>query len=424
MVSINPNHPSIVTDGSVSPELGTDILTDITVAFDVPEALLAQITPMEVTLHESLLQPSLQTTIRCHSYFHNLPIKDLNLFKSAKVDIKAYRQMNKAFGAKPDIQVSQTVYRLGCFNTMDFRGERKLMNNNIEEFTIQACDHTLLTDAETLVTKMWPCTPPSAIVSEMLGSCLGATAVDVEPACCPRDYQAENIHPFQVINQQADVSLIGDSPSFFHYMTYENYGTHKFRSLDSLVTQSSVGTYWYDEAGIAGAGYQNPYSIMTHSFPCDFDLLIDLMNGIGSGGDMSSVLTFNPFTRSFGLGGTQPISGCSAATILKQIMTNSGSAADQFSCEDYAPLFALKRRARMSLLERDKIALKMTVPFSPDLNAGKVITLELKNKVEPDYLNYGSGDYLIHSLTHNLKYGGFSTTTVECVSTTVGGGVV
>lgn len=410
--------------GGVNPESARELLTSIVVSFSVSGNVLDQVTPMEIVLAESLLTPGLQTSVKCHSYFHNIPIKNLNQFKGCKVNIQATRAINEKYGVPTSLKVSQTVYRLGCFNKAGRPGERKLINNNIEEFTLQACDHTLLTDAETIVNKAWKCTPPSAIVGEMLGLCVGATATNVEGSCCPRDYQAENIHPFQVIDQQADAALAGGSPSFIHYMTYENGGTHKFRSLDSLCRQVPIAKFIYDEIGLAGAGYANPLSIMTHSFPCDFDLLTDALNSIGSAGDMSSVFSFNPVVRGFGFGGLQPLFGCSKATIVKNIMSNMGSEGSQFSCPDYAPYVAQKRKARMHLIDTDKIALMMTVPFHPGLHAGKVIRLELRNKKQPTALNYGSGNYLIHSMTHNLKFGGFSTTIVECVSTTVGGGIV
>ena len=105
-------------------------------------------------------------------------------------------------------------------------------------------------------------------------------------------------------------------------------------------------------------------------------------------------------------------------------MTNFASQ-QQGGCPDFSQFYALKRQARMALLEEDKIALKITVPWNPILNAGKIIRLTLNNKNDPAQKNYGSGDYLIKSLTHNIKYGGFSTTTMDCVSQTVGrGGIV
>ncbi len=74
----------------------------------------------------------------------------------------------------------------------------------------------------------------------------------------------------------------------------------------------------------------------------------------------------------------------------------------------------------MNLLESDKIALRITVPWNPELHAGEIIKLTLKNKNDPDQLNYGSGEYLIVSMTHNIRRGGFGTTTMDCVSKTVG----
>lgn len=392
-----------------------DGLTSMVVAFS--SGPTADMTPMEVILGESLLTPGLQTSVRVHSAFHKMPVKSLDAYKGATVSINLDRSILGEFGLPTALDVSQTVYRLQT---------RKLINNNIEEFVIQACDPTLLTNGETLVTKSWKCTPPSAIVSEMLG-CVGAGATDVEGSCCPRDYIAECIHPFQVISQQGDAALIANDPSFIHYMTYENGGTHKFRSLNSLSAQGPVMEYYYDEVGITeGGGYNNPYLIMTHSFPCDFDLLSDILNGVGPGGSsLTSIFSFNPFVKGLGLGGTQNQIGCAkGSTVLSIAMTNSGSESEQFSCPDYSRFFAIERAAKLALLEQDKIALNMIVPFNPILNAGKVIRLSLYNKEGQGALNYGSGDYLIHSLTHNIKYGGFATTTMDCVSTTVGGGVV
>ena len=82
----------------------------------------------------------------------------------------------------------------------------------------------------------------------------------------------------------------------------------------------------------------------------------------------------------------------------------------------------------MSLLEKDKIALRLTVPFNPILNVGKVITLDLINKMsmqeKQPVPNYGSGDYLILNMFHEVRRGGYAITVMDCVSTTVGSGEV
>jgi hypothetical protein len=33
---------------------------------------------------------------------------------------------------------------------------------------------------------------------------------------------------------------------------------------------------------------------------------------------------------------------------------------------------------------------------------------------------YGSGDYLVVALKHNIQLGGFATTTVDCIHTNIG----
>jgi hypothetical protein len=60
----------------------------------------------------------------------------------------------------------------------------------------------------------------------------------------------------------------------------------------------------------------------------------------------------------------------------------------------------------------------MVVPWNPNLHAGKIVSFEWKNK--NGGLVYGSGDYLISSLTHKVLLGGFSTTTVDCITNTFG----
>lgn len=394
-----------------------NLQTSIKVAFgNASGGLLDQVTPMEILMNESILHPRLQTSVRVHSYYQNLPIKNLDQYKGSSISIELWRPILEKFNITSTLNIDQVVWRVDS---------RKLYNDNVEEFVIHACDPTLLIDAETLVSKFWKCTPPSPIVSEVLTACAGARSIDVEDSCCPRDYSARNIHPFRVIADQAEVALAGgNDPSFLHYMTYDNGGTHHFRSLYSLTKESSIITYYFSQIGLKG-GYANPKAIMTHNFPCDFDLLSDILNGLGPDGtNLSSMVSINPFTGASGILGTEAIGCGSGVAMLKAAMTNATSTTEQDACPDYSQFFALKRQARMGLLEPDKIALRLVVPWNPELNAGKVITLDLRNKEDPSQQNYGSGDYLIHSLTHKIQYGGFSTTALDCVSTSVGQGVV
>jgi len=391
-------------------------LANIKLAFSVNSEVLDQVTPQEIILGESLLTPGLQTSVRVHSYIHNLPVKNLDDYKNSTMSIDIERPVLERYKINPLMQVRQRVYRLDS---------RQLINNNTEEFVIHACDPTLLNDAKSLVSKLWKCTTPSAVVSDVLRSCVGARNLDIESSSPARDYVAENIHPFQVVAQNANAALAdGDDPSFVHYMTFKNFGTHHFRSLNSLTQKPPVMDYHYSEIGYR-AGYGDPNSIMTYSFPCDFDLLSDILNGVDENGkEINSMAIFNPLMKMFNLFGNKAL-GCGiGGGSWKAALSNAGSAQNQNACPDYAQAYILKRQARMGLLEQDKIALRLTVPWNTKLHAGEVIRVNLYNKKMPELRNYGSGNYLIVSMTHNIKAGGFSTTTMDCVAKTVGQGIV
>lgn len=386
------------------------------------DALFQDLTAVEINMTESLLTPGLQTSIKFQSFFHNPQVKVLDNFKSAVIDVVIDRPILKKFGYPDTLNISSRLYRLD---------NRKLISNNIEEFVLHGCDDTLLNDARNLVSKSWKCVSPSSIVSEILQTCTNAKTLDVESSGPARDYIAENIHPFQVVNQQADVALAGDDPSFVHYMTYENFtpgdprGTHHFRSLKSLTEPTSgVAKFFFQETG-QNSGYGHPESIITYSFPCDFDYLSDILNGVDlDGSHISSLIVVNPMLKSYNLLGNKA-KGCGmGGGQYMSSFTNYNSAQRQDSCNTDVEKHLLLRQARMSLLEEDKISLRLTVPWNPVLHSGKIIELYIANKGTGQFDNFGYGYYLIHSLTHNIKNGGYATTTLDCVARSVGGGIV
>lgn len=403
-------------------EVEEDYLASIETNFSVDRGQLVEFSVKEINLSESLLTPGVMTSVLVDAYAHasGNTIRDYDLFKNADLEIKVTRPILEKYGFTPELRFTNTIYRLQ---------NRKLINNNTETLTLQACHETQLEDARKLMSFSRKCDTPSSVVNDVLRGCLGAKAIDVEDAEAPRPYIAENIHPFQVISQQADVALAnGNDPSFIHYMTYENKGTHHFKSLYSLSRQSSIRTFVFNEVGNnldKESGYRNPTNVMSHSFPCDFDLLSDLLNGINTDGSFIGSLAIDNMKNGLSslFGGFQP-GFCSTAATFKSAHSNVNTAQEQDSCPLDVEIHLLKRQARMSLIERDKIALRLTVPWNPDLNAGKVIAFERHSLDYPNKLLYGSGEYLIHSVNHIIKAGGYSTTAIDCVSTTVGRGIV
>jgi hypothetical protein len=408
-----------------------DYAVFFTVAIDGADpANLQDFSIREITLGESLLTPGLQTSVLVDSFLHAsvddqgkaLPPKNFDDFKNKNLIINLERPMLDSFGIQTSMQVKQRVYRLD---------NRQLINNNNERFRIHACDDSLLNDARTRVSKSWKCTSPSAIVGEVLQSCAGVTRLEVEDSTPVRDYIAENIHPFQVVTQQANAALAaGDDPSFIHYMTYEDLGTHKFRSIYSLSRETPAFNKKYFVFSETGSvtGYNNPFSIMTYSFPCDFDLLSDLLNGVDVNGQpINTLTTVNPLAGTLSMLGNQAL-GCGlGGGVYNLSKTNINTEQAQDQCAFEVEKYLLKRQARMGLLEQDKIALKLTVPWNPELNVGKMINVGFIRKGsgnEGEDRLYGSGTYLIVNLLHTIKSGGLSTTSMDCVAQTAGQGIV
>lgn len=378
----------------------------------------------EVLLNESLLNPGLQTIVTFHSYIYTQG-KNLDSFKGGQL------QMNLS-SRNGSMSVAQKIYRLD---------NREFMPSNVsgtEEFTLHACDQSLLNDAKSLVSKSWKCESPDSIVSYVLKSCAGVRNTEIDSAQPSRDYIAENIHPFQVVAQQANVALDGEDPSFLHYMTYKNNGTHHFKSLKKLCNGSPKATFYYGDAGpnaksdgSSSEDYKKNVAIH-FVFPCDFDLLSDILNGVDeSGQNINSLTTINPLNMATQLlgpggggGGMSMNSSCGIGSgNAKASMTNKGTAKEQGGCETDVEKHLLKRQARMGLLEKDKVALRITTPFRPDLHVGDLIKFEWNGRKNSQKV-YGSGTYLISSLTHKIMMGGFSTTTMDCVAQTAGGGIV
>lgn len=409
----------------VTPAGFEDISTDFYITFpSLSDSLFNGVTPREIILNESLLTPGLQTSVKLQTEAMNP--RNWDALRGTPINIQIEKSGLAKFGYPTTMQLQQTVYRLGGRsssnpNTTD---NRKMLGKEVDEFVVHACDPTLLSDAETLVSKTWKCTTPSAIVSEMLPSCAGAQNLDIESCAPARDYKAENIHPFQVVNQQCSAALAGgNDPSFIHYMTYEKaesgQGTHHFRSLKSLISGGRI-TGKPLRYSSAGHSLSDPDSIMNYVFPCDFDLLSDILNGVNrQGASINSAAVFNLLNRTFSMFGNQTV-GCGLGSgVFKVVMSNIGTADKQNGCPDYSYLYAERRQARMALLEKDKIGLRLVVPWNSIYHAGKVIEIELRDYTKKDEpILYGSGKYLIVSMTHTLRQGGYGITTLDCVSDT------
>lgn len=385
------------------------------------------ITTKEVILGESILNPSVQTAVTFTRYIYGKE-QNLDQIKGRELNLTINSPLTQ--GMVP-LRVNNIVYRLD---------NRRLVSQSpsaLEEFTIHACDKTLLGDAKHLMSKSWQCATPDKIVKDAL-QCVGADGVsmgsNIQPAQPERDYIAENIHPFRVIAQQANAALDGEDPSFVHYMTYGLGGTgdHHFTSLKKLISQQKKMSFYYSELGESysdneSKGPANPYPIMV-SFPCDFDYLTDVLNGVDENGkNINTGSFFNLMNMGFnflGIGGAAGMpaaipggmgNGCFEGGNFKQSWTNKGGAHDDYGCQTDVEKYLLKRQARMAILDRDKVAMRMVTTWNPYLHVGDIIELTWENKYNGGSV-YGTGQYLITEIMHKIQLGGYSTTTMDCVS--------
>lgn len=390
--------------------------------FNILPDLEAQTTVKQISIVESLLSPAVQVMATIQA----------NIYKPAGKNYDSHKNQQMTFSVSvenenssiPTYNINQKTYRL--------ENRFKVQNNvsDVEEMTFHAVDETVLTDAACLVSKSWKCTKPSEVVSHVLDHCLKAQKTVVDSADPARDYIAENIHPFQVIAQQANVALDGDDPSFLHFMTIDEntgMGVHHFQSLKKLTKESSVETYNF------GVPTLSDYSVtgktaLSYSFPCDFDYLSDLLNGLDENGEnQNSLSTIDQVWKlmsKLGGNGTEKCDCGLGQFNYKMAQSNKSTSEQRNSCNMDVENHLLKRQARMGLLERDKIALRIVVPWNPKLHAGKVITFNWDNKEDKGTPVYGTGTYLISSMMHTLRMGGFAITTLDCVSTTAGQGIV
>lgn len=378
-----------------------------------------QVTTKEITASESLLTPGLQTSVTIQSQIYkNVVFKNWDRTKGQKLKLDLRDELGNS------LSISQNLYRLD---------NREFMPVNIgqtEEMTFHACDISLLEDAKHLVSKSWKCTTPDEIVRYCLSSCLNVQNMDIQRSSPARDYIADSIHPFQVISQMANVALDGEDPSFVHYMTYgvgsQSQPTHHFKSVKQLTSQSSKWTYYHSETGTRGnADYNDRGDLAIHfMFPCDYDLLSDLLNGVDESGADINIGTFMNVADATGSAQGGNINGCIKNGNLKVSLTNKGTSRQQNGCDTEVEKYLLRRQARMGLLEKDKTTFRLIAPWNPNLHAGDIITFKWNDKDERGNLIYGSGDYLIVSMTHRIKLGGYATTTFDCVAKTAGQGKI
>lgn len=362
------------------------------------EHMLQEQTFTQVFLTESLLSPSLITEVRIQDTTMTSPIKIYDEYKGKNFILSA---ANPNMETNAQLDVSNVIYRMEA---------RKPINRATEEYRLQATHNTLLTNQQVRINKMYPKMTPTAIVEDALRQA-GSSSNNTESTDPIRDYVAKNVHPYEVIHDQANYALAGSNdPSLLHFMTYENLGTHYFRSIKTLTKAGTIANYVYEDKG-QGILLEKTYNIISYEFPCEFDLLSDIMNGVTS---PTASIGVNPVLAFFG-SSLGKLGGNLTGSTFTNKGTEDHSATTRFeAAQQY-------RAARLALIRPDRISLRITVPFNPNLHAGRMINVKFPTNLAP--FEFGTGDYLIVSMTHNLRLSGYGVTMCDCVARSVGDGV-
>lgn len=390
-------------------------------------------TVKEVIVGESLLNPSVHCAVTLQSAIYNPVGKTWDRYKGQQMSLyvtdKDYKiRTGSSTDNIREMRVNQTVYR--CDN----RHFSSLNTGQIEDLTLHTIDDSVLKDASTIMTKSWQCTTPSQVVREALRSVgVSGSRARVTGSGPAKNYVAESIHPFQVIQQQANMALWnGDDPSYLHYMTFnENTGEniHNFRALAELIRMggnnvNNMYTIYGADTAISGnKSFSDGYNVaVNYSFPCDYDLLSDILNGIGpQGQNLNGGNVFNLASGAVNAIGSLLQGNVASAANFAVGMTTKGTSQNQNVCDSEIEKWLIRRKARMGLLEKDKIALRVTVPWSPWLHVGNVFYFKWINRFDARVPVYGSRAYMIVHLTHNIQFGGYATTTLDCIANTLGG---
>jgi len=226
-----------------------------------------------------------------------------------------------------------------------------------------------------------------------------------------------NKSPFDVICMLASKSVPKNgNPGFFFYETQSG---HNFKSIDSLIDQQPVATYYKDGATFSSLTKNNNFKINLFSVNKNQNLINSLKSGVYS----SRIVVFNPKTFKeeeiqFNLGTLEKALGKKEAPkpknkdytrvlfSIKDVGALSPNTKDDANISSNPEEWQGKVQMRYNLLFTQMV--KIQVPLNPNLKAGniikcllEVITRESKEQGSVDPVE--SGNYMILDLCHHFE---------------------
>lgn len=431
------------------PPICSGMIKDLLLSVENQRLMASEITPTNVYIHESILSPTVQISITFLDTIHVIKNFIQYKIKGGEMPNMSMTVINPRFNIEGGNHVHSVTRdaELPINNFKVYRMDsRRPLNYHMEQYTLHLCSPSIIKNQIYRMSHFYKMKELSKVVEDAMDSAgIKKNVRFIEKTDLKRDYISNNQHPFQVISEIADMSMKDQHAQFLHYMTTEEVqGKHYFVSLKHLIKRADGKNfkgdfqYSYNEKGANETFYID--DIMTYEFPCDFDTLLDLSGGIihnkaDHKNHKPSMVSINPFdggvfmvdgkihgdNKLRGFGGALNAGAWSNKNNFESVKTSgtfigattTGDASRPSGVEKYLH----KRTENITFLHREKIDLKIVVPFNPTLHAGNLIDVSFFSKREKGTKNknYGSGIYLIVHLTHDVKVGNYGTSIFECI---------
>lgn len=384
----------------------------------------------DIYLEESLLSPATSIIITITDRVHLL--KNYFKYRICNGDpVKCKIELKNPFkGEDPltDDVIPSEDDKIVIEDHVIYRMDSRKLNANYhtEDYNLYLCPETTFKNLKARMSDFYRRKSLNTIVQDAL-SAAGITNHDVESTQLRRNYITNNQHPFQVISDISEMaykSSGGDIwTQYLHYMTFEEKkGKHYWKSLDSLINGSVKKRYVYHEKGLNRQRITDD-GIIGFEFPCDFDALLEMSSGVLYNEKdrklhKPSMVSIDPFTSSvflidgvshgdkakMGLGGTLNAGGWSNLNTIGDVPTEIEK-------------WFHKRNEPLVFLHKENTNLRIIVPFNPKIHVGENIvamfyTKSTEQEKRPE-ADFGSGQYLVTHVRHNIKIGEFSTTVYD-----------
>lgn len=418
------------------PPVCSGIVKDIDIGVEDKELMFSELSVTNVYVHESILSPTVQISVTFVDSVHL--IKNFLQYKIAKgempnLSMTVINPMFNIEGRGPHGVTRDAELPINNFQVYRMDSRRPL-NYHMEQFTLHICSPSIIKNQIYRMSDFYKMKELSKVVEDAMDSVgIKKNVRSIEKTDIHRDYISNNQHPFQVIAEITDMAMKDNHAQYLHYMTTEEVqGKHYFISLKKLLNNAEKKgfkpdfNYEYSEKGANETFTIN--DIMTYEFPCDFDTLLDLSGGIIHNKEdhknhKPSMVSINPFDGGIfmvdgKIHGDKKLRGFGGALNAGAWSNkNNFEAPGLTSRPSGVEKYLHKRTENITFLHRERIDLKIVVPFNPRLHVGNLIDVSFYSKREKGSKNkdYGSGIYLVCHMTHDVKVGNYGTTILECI---------